>query len=639
MAMITCTECGKKISSKATACPNCGCPLSDMDRNKITDELFLQEQKDSLNQFLSSIEEVLHQYATFENEYYKFYFGCVSVGAPEKDEQECLKDRKTYTVPIFADSVLIDKFKEEIKTQTLYIMEVVKFTADDKILVNGEYYKNGKKSDSHCTIGKAFHDEFISSVIESQRAEKERLEYIDNKYGLKNYDLAPQALFVRQPFKRRIDDPIEVLARSNAFVNETLSVGSRIVYSNGNVYIGQMTDGLRNGDGVLWFDGGSIEGNFDHGELCGYYKYMTDRGGITWGESRDGKFHGPAKFKNVFGTIYNRVYDNGSLIFNEIDSSCVDYLKKLNYGALIATKEDILSINIGLASSDNIVKWSTGEVCLDDSLLASAEQDQVLGLALNDLHDEEIFGGIEKGKSTNQYGYICLGCPVVNAFYYEKESSCLELLLDMTFEDLRNVIHRYSYIVLNPGYGYQYEFKQILTDEESKQIMAAQTDSEDNFEIGTGTEAIKKLLSFIDLDSMLIECEDTIRTTNSEKEKALTLQKQQLVKNLIRYKASPEWFVQTVIPVLPEYMRPTIKRITGTIRYSSIDYTYANLLVCSHRLCRLIKLNAPNCVIDAEKRMVQAHVENLFNYGSIPNMFNRKNKNEDSLFDYIMGLN
>ena len=30
MALIKCPECNKEISDKASACPNCGCPLSEM---------------------------------------------------------------------------------------------------------------------------------------------------------------------------------------------------------------------------------------------------------------------------------------------------------------------------------------------------------------------------------------------------------------------------------------------------------------------------------------------------------------------------------------------------------------------------------------------------------------------------------
>lgn len=30
MALIKCPECGKEVSDKAVACPNCGCPLSEV---------------------------------------------------------------------------------------------------------------------------------------------------------------------------------------------------------------------------------------------------------------------------------------------------------------------------------------------------------------------------------------------------------------------------------------------------------------------------------------------------------------------------------------------------------------------------------------------------------------------------------
>ena len=33
MALITCTECGKEFSEKASACPNCGCPTEEILKN------------------------------------------------------------------------------------------------------------------------------------------------------------------------------------------------------------------------------------------------------------------------------------------------------------------------------------------------------------------------------------------------------------------------------------------------------------------------------------------------------------------------------------------------------------------------------------------------------------------------------
>lgn len=41
MALITCSECGKQFSDKAPACPNCGCPISEMN---LSDEIKSSEQ-------------------------------------------------------------------------------------------------------------------------------------------------------------------------------------------------------------------------------------------------------------------------------------------------------------------------------------------------------------------------------------------------------------------------------------------------------------------------------------------------------------------------------------------------------------------------------------------------------------------
>ena len=44
MALIKCSECGKEFSDKASACPNCGCPTSEMVKSPI-----VEDQKDNLD--------------------------------------------------------------------------------------------------------------------------------------------------------------------------------------------------------------------------------------------------------------------------------------------------------------------------------------------------------------------------------------------------------------------------------------------------------------------------------------------------------------------------------------------------------------------------------------------------------------
>lgn len=55
MALIKCTECGKEFSDKAAACPNCGCPVSEVIKGNISPE----EQKKAAEQILAAVERAL----------------------------------------------------------------------------------------------------------------------------------------------------------------------------------------------------------------------------------------------------------------------------------------------------------------------------------------------------------------------------------------------------------------------------------------------------------------------------------------------------------------------------------------------------------------------------------------------------
>ena len=55
MALIKCTECGKEFSDKAAACPNCGCPISEIIKGNITPE----EQKKAAEQIFAAVERTL----------------------------------------------------------------------------------------------------------------------------------------------------------------------------------------------------------------------------------------------------------------------------------------------------------------------------------------------------------------------------------------------------------------------------------------------------------------------------------------------------------------------------------------------------------------------------------------------------
>ena len=71
MALIKCTECKKKFSSRAPACPRCGCPTEDVlkdlgiydemlkNESEAPEEENVSEEKDSRDELVSAREEII----------------------------------------------------------------------------------------------------------------------------------------------------------------------------------------------------------------------------------------------------------------------------------------------------------------------------------------------------------------------------------------------------------------------------------------------------------------------------------------------------------------------------------------------------------------------------------------------------
>ena len=77
MALITCPECGKEISSKASSCPNCGYPIAKEIQSNT--ELIMQDQKQLKWKVLGTYFYVLNSYANtyffLKEKYKKEYAG------------------------------------------------------------------------------------------------------------------------------------------------------------------------------------------------------------------------------------------------------------------------------------------------------------------------------------------------------------------------------------------------------------------------------------------------------------------------------------------------------------------------------------------------------------------------------------
>lgn len=58
MALVKCTECDKEFSDRALSCPNCGCPIDQVDLNT-SDVIIAENQNDTTsNKLLDSLKDV-----------------------------------------------------------------------------------------------------------------------------------------------------------------------------------------------------------------------------------------------------------------------------------------------------------------------------------------------------------------------------------------------------------------------------------------------------------------------------------------------------------------------------------------------------------------------------------------------------
>lgn len=130
------------------------------------------------------------------------------------------------------------------------------------------------------------------------------------------------------------------------------------------------------------------------------------------------------------------------------------------------------------------------------------------------------------------------------------------------------------------------------------------------FEAYIGAEAIRKILSTIDLSAMAKQLETEVIEAHGAKRKKI-YRRLQLVKSLIRNNIRPEDMILTVIPVIPPDLRPMVPLDGGRFATSDLNDLYRRVINRNNRLKRLIDLNAPEVIQRNEKRMLQEAVDAL----------------------------
>ena len=291
------------------------------------------------------------------------------------------------------------------------------------------------------------------------------------------------------------------------------------------------------------------------------------------------------------------------------------------------------SIKIGLASPELIRSWSHGEVTKPETINYRTNKPERDGLFC-----ERIFGptkdweclcgkykrvrykgkicekcGVEvttKKVRRERMGHVELAAPVSHIWYFKAIPSKIALFLDISPKFLEQVLYFGCYIVTDPG-NTPLQKKQQLTDGEYKKMYELY---EDDFKVGIGAEAIKQLLSEIDVEKLSDELKAELKTATGQK-KSKIVKRLEVVEAFHKSGNRPEWMILDVIPVIPPEIRPMVQLDGGRYAASDLNDLYRRVINRNNRLKKLLELRAPELIIRNEKRMLQEAVDALIDNG------------------------
>ena len=232
-------------------------------------------------------------------------------------------------------------------------------------------------------------------------------------------------------------------------------------------------------------------------------------------------------------------------------------------------------------------------------------------------------------------GHIELASPVAHIWFMKSLPSRVGLLLDMTLKDLERVLYFENYVVVEPGLT-PMKMHELLSEEAYQR--AVDEYGEDSFTVGIGAEAIRDMLSTIELEDELESLREDLRATSSEAKRKKLVKRLKLVEAFIGSNARPEWMILEVIPVIPPELRPLVPLDGGRFATSDLNDLYRRVINRNNRLKRLIELRAPDIIVRNEKRMLQESVDALFDNGRRGRAITGANKRPlKSLSDMLKG--
>ncbi|MGV6810955.1 MAG: DNA-directed RNA polymerase subunit beta' [Brevirhabdus sp.] len=315
-------------------------------------------------------------------------------------------------------------------------------------------------------------------------------------------------------------------------------------------------------------------------------------------------------------------------------------------------------IKVSLASPERILSWSFGEIKKPETINYRTFKPERDGLfcarIFGPIKDYECLCG--KYKRMKYRGVVCEKCgvevtlqkvrrermghielaaPVAHIWFLKSLPSRIGLMLDMTLRDLERILYFENYVVIEPGLT-DLTYGQLMSEEEYMDAQDAY--GMDAFTAGIGAEAIREMLSQIDLEAEAEQLRADLAVATGELKPKKIIKRLKIVESFLESGNRPEWMVLTVIPVIPPELRPLVPLDGGRFATSDLNDLYRRVINRNNRLKRLIELRAPDIIVRNEKRMLQESVDALFDNGRRGRVITGANKRPlKSLSDMLKG--
>ena len=179
------------------------------------------------------------------------------------------------------------------------------------------------------------------------------------------------------------------------------------------------------------------------------------------------------------------------------------------------------------------------------------------------------------------------------------------------------------------------EEKQLLTETRFRELAERWGNV---FTASMGAEAVRDIVTKLDLEKMSKELRKEIRTTRSKQRRKKAAKRLRVVENFRKSGNRPEWMILTLLPVIPPDLRPMVQLDGGRFATSDLNDLYRRVINRNNRLHRLMELGAPDVIVRNEKRMLQEAVDSLIDNGRRGRAVSRSGKRKlKSLSDMLKG--